>query len=520
MLGAAVYADDDTPVTYSTMYIPGVTDYTTDGDVTLDVNVAAINALEITLSKSNLAIDLSPEIGTASFGNDTLNILVGTTNPTGYTLTMASLYNNNPTTSLTRTESIAGAAPTIATIDYTTAANTFASMSDTNTMNRWGYLLAQTNLDVDTSVYNPIYTSNTINTTNVAVSNHQSSITFAAKANAELPAGDYMATLKFMAVANPSGLRITDLEYLQDFTSLAGIDRHSVLNSMGLNEQYQLKDSRDNKKYWISKLETSCDNPRAMSYTWGEDTVCYQVWMTQNLDLDLETTASNVLALDSSNTDINTCGDGIYATGYSVVNGKCTYTPSTATVTNVANTSNSQTTPISLDVGTAYYYPGDVAGTNGALPASCPTDESCKHYLAGNYYNWTAAVASNNSASQTTDYTNATNSICPAGWGLPSGLTAANGYSDFGYLLVQHGITSSFGTAGQALNWNTDGYVKIQSSPLYATRNGNFAGGSFYNQASGGHLWSGTSGSGTNAYYLGYGSSNVRPADDNYRQYG
>ena len=495
MLGAAVYADDDTSVTYSTMYIPGVTDYTvgTGDGITLDVNVAQINALEITLSRSNLLIDLSPKIGTSSFGSDILNISVGTTNSTGYTLTMVPLYNNTSTTSLTRTEAINSTTPTIATIDYTTPATTFASVSDAGTMNRWGYLLSQTNLDIDKTAYNPVYASNTINTTTTAVSNHPSSITFAAKANAELPAGDYMATLKFMAVANPSGMRITDLEYMQDFTSLASIDRHSVLSSMGLNEQYQLKDSRDNKKYWVSKLETSCDNPRAMSYVVDGDTVCYQVWMTQNLDLDLETTASSVAVLNSDNTDINTCGDGIYATGYSVVNGKCTFTPSVATVNDVASTSNSNIIPQSLDVGTAYYYPGDVAGENGALPASCPSDESCRHYLAGNYYNWTAAVASNNSAAQTANYTNASNSICPAGWGLPTTATGSkNDYGDVNYLLVQQGITKALASIDHTASFNTNGYINMQSAPLYMVRSGTFQNNVFIMLASHGFVWSGS----------------------------
>ena len=93
------------------------------------------------------------------------------------------------------------------------------------------------------------------------------------------------------------------------------------------------------------------------------------------------------------------------------------------------------------------------------------------------------------------------------------------------YLLVEQGITSSFGTMAEQLDWNTDGYVKIQSSPLYTTRSGYFNGGSFLLQASFGHLWSDTTNSdttnaGTNAYYLGYGSSYVSPAVYDNRQYG
>ena len=204
LLTTAVYAteSEDTSVTYSTMYIPGVTNYNVDGDVTLDVNVAEINALEITLSTSNLAIDLTPKIGIPSFDTDTLDILVGTTNITGYTLTMASSYNGNSTTSLTRTESISSTVPTIDTIGSTITPTDFASTSDTSSINKWGYLLSATNLDVNKTVYNPVLSSNTVNSSTEAVYNDPTTITFGAKVDSDLPAGNYRATLKFMAVSN------------------------------------------------------------------------------------------------------------------------------------------------------------------------------------------------------------------------------------------------------------------------------------------------------------------------------
>ncbi|MBQ2661004.1 hypothetical protein IJF93_02955 [Candidatus Saccharibacteria bacterium] len=88
------------------------------------------------------------------------------------------------------------------------------------------------------------------------------------------------------------------------------------------------------------------------------------------------------------------------------------------------------------------------------------------------------------------------------------------------YLLVEQGITSSFGTMAEQLDWNTDGYVKIQSSPLYTTRSGLFNGNSFSHQASNGYLWSGTTRSGTFAYGLGYYSSYVNSAYNYNRQNG
>ena len=63
----AAYADEDPAVTYSTPLLPNVTDYQVDGDVTLDVNVAAVNALEITLSTTRIALDLVPGMVESGF---------------------------------------------------------------------------------------------------------------------------------------------------------------------------------------------------------------------------------------------------------------------------------------------------------------------------------------------------------------------------------------------------------------------------------------------------------------------
>ena len=88
------------------------------------------------------------------------------------------------------------------------------------------------------------------------------------------------------------------------------------------------------------------------------------------------------------------------------------------------------------------------------------------------------------------------------------------------YLLVEQGITSSFGTAGENTGFAADGYSNIQKAPLFITRSGGFESGSFGDQASNGYLWSGTTYSGTNAYSLRYYSSNVYPAYNYNRQLG
>ena len=93
-------------------------------------------------------------------------------------------------------------------------------------------------------------------------------------------------------------------------------------------------------------------------------------------------------------------------------------------------------------------------------------------------------------------------------------------FRDFNFLLVQYGIAVNYVGERTNATWSTGGYNNVQANPLYATRSGYFGGGSFYGQASNGFLWSGTTNSGTDAYYLYYNSSNVLPANYYNRQYG
>ena len=111
-----------------------------------------------------------------------------------------------------------------------------------------------------------------------------------------------------------------------------------------------------------------------------------------------------------------------------------------------------------------------------ALPYSYATTDDCAvstegcndgHSYANNYYNWAAAVASNNmdySKEPDGSTLDADNSICPAGWRLPSDRN-----KDFGKLFYAYGITTNDSDAGYA---DANGYSKTISSPLYFTEAG------------------------------------------------
>ena len=188
----------------------------------------------------------------------------------------------------------------------------------------------------------------------------------------------------------------------------------TICNTVGYyNEasEIQLLDTRDNKLYWIAKLD---------------DGKC---WMTQNLDLDIDN--ANTAPLNSNNTDISTTasGSGIYNTtgGYTIdSNNIWTWTPANSAITanhtisgaSVSNWTSSDITPYSAEGGDVYYYTSNSSSNDSVFNslAECATngrtEAECKHYHRGNYYNWTAAIATNNSSGISNNYANAAN------WGV------------------------------------------------------------------------------------------------------
>ena len=243
----------------------------------------------------------------------------------------------------------------------------------------------------------------------------------------------------------------TDAVCMQDIND-------TVINSMPVGTQYQLRDSRDWKQYYVARQADG------------------KVWMTQNLDLDIETAPNNVEPLTSVNTDLGSAGSGAYATGYTTTGGVRTWTPARATSTSASAWSNNLNSPYSYDYGSKYIY----TNTSGATTsynslAACEAvynDGTCNHYHTGNYYNFTAAVASSSTSGITTG--DMANSICPAGWRLSSSSTR-----DDAYLWFMSGITTSYGvSADKYSTYKTYGenepsaYTRLSTAPLYTVRSG------------------------------------------------
>ena len=416
--------------------------------------------LAITLSSADLIIsNLAP--GNAADSN-TITVTVNTNTAYGYTLnaTVGEATNYN-TRNLIRSD----INDNFSSIAYG------SSLASLTTDNTWGYAYKPSGQSSTWTTYSglPLYsdTNNvaTLISTQDPADSDSVEFKIAAKASATQPAGEYRNVISFVAVSNPipedptpptsCATPVPGLTYMQDLTSS---NKATILSNMTEDSQYYLADKRDDKTYCVAKLKDG------------------NLWMTQNLDHDIVTDGS--VTYDNTTTDL-----GWNGTGYSTAS----WAPASATKATSDTTwttgSAGDTIPESYDPGELYW--NGIAGqyssesdcttaggtwdsTNNLCNQISSTGNS--HYHLGNYYNWTAAIASNDSSiygvydSGTGSYTNTeTNqSICPAGWTLPIGgyyesPTVAPDKS-FQHLVEQYGWNDS--------DWALGNNQKIWNSPI------------------------------------------------------
>ena len=442
-------------------------------------SVFAEDTITVTLPSSSVDLAINPT-SSGAFGTASMNVQVTTSNTAGYTLSMIASSTN-----LTRTAAVNDTTPIIPTLLSSYSESAFPT-------GYWGYKLSSD------SSFSPIASSITIadpdeSTANTAISNV---ITFAAKLDNSKPAGNYTTTLTFTATGK------TPPVYMQNITKS---ELANLLPNVG--DSMQMVDNRDGKKYWVTHEADG------------------KYWMTQNLDLCIGCTGTTTLT--SENTNLTTSGSGIYAdSGYTSSNGVITWTPDATAATSgrtisgatVSGWTNDNNEPYSAEGGDTYYYTSGTTSNDTGTQSTCLAangndEEYCKHWHVGNYYNWTAAIASNGSSNISTNYTNAANSICPAGWTLPYGRDSGNTatYCEFGQLFLQAGITTSL----TATSYATDGFTNIRTAPLFFVRGGDVRGSSLANAASYGNYWSSSVNSASGAYYVKFYRSNLYSANYN-----
>ena len=237
----------------------------------------------------------------------------------------------------------------------------------------------------------------------------------------------------------------------------------------------QAIDKRDFKSYSVTKLKDG------------------HIWMTQNLDFNISANTT----LNSNTTDLNVAYNSStgqyaeYSDRYTESNGIIYWTPvSSATTIDFAGTT--------------------VSGwqDNNTTPYTANKTDSTKtgHASLGNYYNWTAAIASNNSSSLTQNTLsdiskNPKNSICPKGWRLPTisnqSKTIAGSTNEFARLnyLYNHNLA------------NTD--AGLVTTPLWFTKSGYIWSSVLSNNI--GRYNSSTPESSLNNYHLSFSNNSVEP---------
>ena len=321
------------------------------------------------------------------------------------------------------------------------------------------------------------------------------------------------ATAPAPVVCNPNGTTIgtntsTDIKCMQDISST---NKSTVLSSMTTGTQYTLTDKRDKKTYTVSKLADG------------------KVWMTQNLDLDLDagTTYTNLdtdLGWNTSTNQYDTASwsptRSTYATATNNIHEWCQ-----GGTWNSGGYCEQNHTPESYDPGNLYWnsetsdwsdweayynscdYSTSTPSCNESLnPLSTyASSTGTAQYHLGNYYNWPAAIASNDASiygtqNETTgEYENLEThqSICPAGWTLPYATYNNNtnqSEGDFVDLWTEYGWTNNDGFSDISTIW---------SAPLYFAPAGGFF-GNLGDVGYNGGFWSSVAFGDSDAHYAGF----------------
>ncbi len=438
-----------------------------------DISFTFAPTLSIGLSTDSLAIDnLVP--GTTSDSNK-VSVTVSSNTPYGYVLSagVGSTLSTDPyynTSDLVHDNSTT----TVPTTNKFSSIATSASLQTLDTDNTWGYSTS-TDGGANWSTYSGLSNTATKPLLDISDPATPSTIDFkiAARSASTQASGTYNNVITFYAVGKPK-----PPELMQNTATIK-----AELKNVG--DEIQVQDVRDGNIYWIAKQADG------------------NIWMTQNLDLCIG--CKDTATLNSQNTDLNVSGVSAYSGGYKKIDNLITWTPvSTAVTSNypiVNNYANGwrydDYIPFSAEGGDTYVYTSNstsidiIFSSLDQCSSAGHSPDDCSHYHVGNYYNWSAAIASNSSGNASANFATASNSICPAGWRLPtvtgSGTAVTN--REFGELFSASGIISDLNSTNLSLS----SFNSIRANPIYSVRGGYLAGPALNGRSQYGEYWYGTS---------------------------
>lgn len=419
----------------------------TQANAVTRMTVKAVETVGIRLA-SNIQLDLVPT-SAGSFGILDTELGVTTNDPEGFEVFLSSTD---------REAALRGAQGQINSIQQDTVGAAF-------TGNTWGYTIGKEQATT-TSTYSAIpATSSSILKTKTATVDTEEvyRLGFGVNITPSLPAGEYSSSVLLSVVANPAIIsNLSDLVYMQDMSpNICNNTYPTATDLLSMTEAEkteaamhpvtkQLYDIRDGKQYWVAKLA---------------DGNC---WMTQNLALDLDANSDgNAVAITENgsqvelsprNTDIEAVWKGVTKTETEIPARTGALDYSSARSWNLgklawsnpsSKESCSQPLPEDLkELGYeasqwgVIYYGSDLAeicplvkDVRGYAPTLIASEASAvdttkeiydAHYLIGNAYAWNTATAGAGD-DVTKNLENATTSICPANWRLPTtGINKAN----------------------------------------------------------------------------------------------
>ncbi len=456
------------------------------------INISSSPVVSIALDKS-VSLEFTPKTS-GEFQQSSAKLTVSTNNTDGYRILLSSSNNNAALTSTSQT----------AKINSIVGMNVLpAAFTD----NSWGYSLV--NASTTPTSYNAVPTTDTeiLNVeTGKVIEGHADTydLNFGARVSTSLPAGNYSGEVVVSAVANPIKLHsLMDVTYMQDMTSSICANT-PILEDKKNPVSKQLVDTRDGKKYWVSKLA---------------DGNC---WMVQNLAYDITEERINSGAINPTNTDVTETW------------GKDSQYPPMATKTGALNfdgvDKNVYTQTYSWNLGeyvivdpTVHSWDSIKAGgtLDGVKNVAKYNGSQDQHNLFGNYYQWNAATAGSGAAVTADEdnlkVDNAMHSICPKGWQLPLAEPArikdATGAilpsrdqvptlknKSYAYLFSKYGFTyerdESDWTGPGSINPSSQGYYSF-SAPFHFVRTGDVGNESLSSM----NGWSWTLSSSTTSHY-------------------
>lgn len=289
--------------------------------------------------------------------------------------------------------------------------------------------------------------------------------TYATYISSTQAAGTYLGQVKYL-LTHPSAATPTSAYIMQEVA-----EWEDDLPNPG--DSVQAIDIRDGKAYWVTRLADG------------------NIWMTQNLDFDISASTT----LNSQTTDLNEYNVTGYYDGYTKSGDVIYWIPaSSATTINFTGTTVT----------------GWTNDNNNPYSASKTDSIETGHASLGNWYNWTAAIASNDSSLLVQDTfnditKNPQNSICPKGWRLPTISSESK---------ASPSSTNEFGRLNYLYNNdrnNTDS--GLVAEPLWFTRLGSIGGGNLNYYSTNGTYWSSSNNNDTTAYNMFFGESQVHITD-------